>query len=450
MKSRSIIIAISIITLSLSSIAFAESSIQEEQDQHIRIAVYDFATAEVYAKYYQQQRIASPINLKSESVVTPEDISVLPEYDRLSIKRAEVNERIRKQRAAERIRLERYNNDLEVRSKVRDTMLGIDYGRVILQGTQILEGDLANYSDVFEIYTRKQGQEAFQQEANLQTSSDQNQTLANAFTAPQYFIEGRVSDPVIEDNEILTEGSSIRIRTTTMSIAITMMDAVSRKVLPLPASFDATETERVLGRNFKSKTAVYQSLLRKICADAAQNIYDIFMTEVTVKVKLPKGDYDLDADDTDLSVEGEPQQIESIDSGEFKVTLRKEKKYTLTAENDDFKAEKTISVKNPRTINLKLTPTYVTLNLKYKVKGDFDPDDATVLLRPQENGEDEEDLGYGTGPFDGLEPGKYIVVVEADGYDSFTKKVNWKNGGSERITVKLKPSAGASSEDNKL
>jgi len=417
-----------------------------DKDQYIRIAVYDFTTVEVFNKYYQQQRIASPINLKSDPLLERKDISILPKEDRLALQQMEIMERIRKERAAEGIRLQRYNADLESRSKIQDAMLKDDFGRVILEGTQILEGELALHSDIFEIYSRKQGQEAFQQEINLQSSSDQNKSLSQGCT-PNYSVSARVSDPRIEDTKILTEGSEINTRTTTMSVTITMQDLTTGRMVPLPPVYEAEEVQRVLGRDFSNKQKVYKSLLRKICKKASADIYKEFMTTVTVKVQAPRSERDLDMGYTDLSIEGEPQKIESIDDGEYKVTLRKGKTYNIIAENDDFIAEKKASFRSPRTLGMKLAPRYVTLKLKYKVLGDFDPDDAIVYLRSLEDPDDEEELGYGEGAFEEVERGQHYVVVTAEGFKEFKKKVSWHTGGKQLVTVRLKPATSAEEDD---
>ncbi|MGK0256962.1 MAG: hypothetical protein ACI96M_000390 [Candidatus Azotimanducaceae bacterium] len=428
----------------LLAIATLQAASADDRDIFINIAVYDFATVDVYAKYYQQQRIASPINLKSDPILTHEEIASLPPEKVAEIKQRELEERIARRSKAQQLAVRRYNQDESRRESVRQAMLGTPFGRTALEGTTLIEAELVKFSDLFAVVSRKQGQESAQQESAL---VDDQSTVLNGNVAPDYRLEARISPIAEDEHKILTQGSSIRSRKYTLTTTLTLFEMNSNRI-KFTDVFTESKMVRALGRDFPDKSTVIRELLQTTCQKAAAAIYDEFMCDVTIRVRKPKGVDDFDIGEVDLEIVDGPD-VDDVDEdeGEYTAKVRRGVPYVFLAEGEDedgteyvARDEETFK-RGKDKVSLRLKPKYITLTLSISAEGeDFDPEDVETSLIPQEGEDiDEHDGLEGPGPHDDkIEPGNYTLLVKAEGHEPFSKKCRWKEGGAERERIQLK------------
>lgn len=305
---------------------------------------------------------------------------------------------------------------------------GNAYGRQIILALDKFAGEAGTFfdSDCIEFFHRADMDEG-QKEQFMQDMSDPGMLAA------PYFIKLIFDDPREETGVVQMNGQQIKMSKYMQTVTYEVQDNQGK--IATSGNVRQEKTIRTSNAVQRGGTSGNEQIavLEEALAEVARRINDRFVAKVSFTLVGPKKDDDFNADAGTIMVDGEGHS-----SGEEFSILKGP--HIITVDMDGYKTTKnprlTITKSGDNKIPMVSTKCVVTVKVKGPAGDEgFDSNSATITLKPEdENGEEVNPSA--DEPTDAVQ-GKYILIVEMDGYETFEKKVSL-GGAKMNIPVAMK------------
>lgn len=310
---NSIYAILTTVVLTASSVVFAQEAVQED----VGSRAYAILISVIETPDTRSSKIQNPVQMPVLKQAFTEEEQAQAVGDKQKIAQAMIiAQRIQQNKLINNAIMDKYRKDYERQELIIKKAQGTPYGRTLSMCRDWLASAFTDY-EVFTVISRADDGEAFLEANN---SEKDPLDLKNA----TFFIKAALADPHTSERSWTTSGgNNVTKHTYTQTITVQLQDMKNQIVFSKDYEMEESWGSSDVGVSSGMDDRMGK-VIRKAFKAAAKDIAGKYTRDVKIKIQGPKGDKDFDADDAEVTIDGEDVDVDdeiNLTLGEHKIVV---------------------------------------------------------------------------------------------------------------------------------